>query len=213
MEKQKITVKEIFANLFSKLYLGNSTIIITICWIVASLHLTMIYNYQDCINSYDGENTFYWMLWIALAIIFIVYLPIITYFFINKEKIGKEKDNRLEERNGYFGFANTNPKVFILPMYLLWIFSSSKLIVIFYQYFDKGMSEDFIIKIVILLFIFIGSFWAWVSFKKTSTKSWSFWITIFAISYVFINIYWEYFLPFLESYFTTLNCVFKSIIK
>lgn len=213
MEKQKITVKEIFVNLFSKLYLGNSTIIITICWIVASLHLTMIYNYQDCINSYDGENTFYWMLWIALAIIFIVYLPIITYFFINKEKIGKEKDNRLEERNGYFGFANTNPKVFILPMYLLWIFSSSKLIVIFYQYFDKGMSEDFIIKIVILLVIFIGSFWAWVSFKKTSTKSWSFWITIFAISYVFINIYWEYFLPFLESYFTTLNCVFKSIIK
>lgn len=212
MEKKNQTVKEKFKNLFTKLYLGNATVIITICWIVASLHLTMVYKYQGCINYYDEKNTFIFILWFALAIIFIVYFPIITYFFLNREKIGKEKDNRIEERHGYFGFADTNPKVFILPMYLLWIFSLSKLIVIFYQYFDNGMSED-IIKIVILSVIFMGSFWAWISFKKTSTKSWSFWITIFAISYILINVYWEDFLPFLQSYFTTLNCIFKAIVK
>lgn len=212
MEKQYQTVKEIFINLFQKLYSGNSTTIITICWVVASLHLTMVYNYQDCINVCDAKNTFIFIIWLALAVVFIIYILIITYFFVNRKTIGKEKDNRIEERQGHFGFASTNPKVLILPMYLLWIFSLSKLIVIFYEYFNHGMGEDIIIKIVILLVIFIGSFWAWISFKKTSTKVWSFWITIFVISYVFINIYWEYFLPFLQSYLSTLNCVFKTII-
>lgn len=212
MENKNQTVKEKFINLFAKLYLGNSTVIITICWVVASIHLTMVYNYQDCINSHDERNTLFLIFWLTLTIIFIIYIPIITYFFINKEKIGKEKDNRIDEKNGYFGFADKNPKVFILPMYLLWIFSLSKLLVIFYHYFNNGMSEDIIVKIVILSVIFIGSFWAWINFKKTSTKSWSLWVTVFAIGYILINIYWEYFLPFLQSYLLSLNCVFQTII-
>jgi len=212
LEKQNLTAKEKFINLSTKLYLGNSTAIITICWIVASFHLTMIYNYQDCINSHDEKNAFISIPWLALTVIFIVYVPIITYFFVNRETIGREKDNRIEERNGSFGFADTNPKVFILPMYLLWVFSLSKLIVIFYEYYTNRISEDIIVKIAILLTIFIGSLWAWIKFKKTSTKIWSFWITLFAISYVVLNIYWEYFLPYLQSYLSSLNCVFKTII-
>lgn len=198
-------------NLFKELYLGNATVI-TICWIVASLHLTMVYKYKSCINCYDEKNTFIFILWCSIIIIFIVYFIIITYFFINRKKIGKKIDDKIEENHGYFGFAELNPKVFILPMYLLWIFSLSKLIVIFYQYYYKGSSENIIIKIVILLVIFIGSFWAWISFKKTSTKVYSFWITVFAISYILINVFWEYFLPYLKSYFSTINCIFKTII-
>jgi hypothetical protein len=173
----------------------------------------MVYNFQDCININDEKNTFYWILRIALAIIFIVYIPIIRYFFINREKIGKEKLSEIEdseERN--FGFSRRDPKVFILPMYLLWVFSISKLVVIVHQYFNKGISEDITVKIVVLLIILTGSFWAWISFKKTSSKSWSFWITVFAISYVLVNIYWEYFLPYLQSYIKTWHCIFKSLI-
>lgn len=213
MKNENQTVKAKLINSFTKLYLGNSTTIITICWIVASTHLTMIYKYQNCINHHDEKSTFILILWLALGIVFIVYVPIITYFFINRKKIGKEIDHNIEEKNGYFGFAETNPKVFILPMYLLWVFSLSKLIVIFYDYFKHGLSEDLVVKVFILLTILIGSFWAWLSFKKTSTKVWSFWITLFAISYVVINIYWEHFLPYLQSYLSTLNCIFKTIAK
>ena len=213
MKKKTKKLKACFNNLFATLYLGNSTTIITICWIIASFHLTIIYNYQDCLNTYDDKNTFIFIFWFALGTIFIIFLPIITYFFIHKKKIGKDKDNRIEENNGNFDFAEINPKVFILPMYLLWVFSLSKLIVILYQSFNNGMSEDIIIKVIILFVILIGSFWAWVSFKKTSTKSWSFWITFFAIIYVSINIGWEHFLPFLQSYLLTLNCIFNTIIK
>lgn len=212
MENKNQIVKTKLINLFTQFYLGKSVTIITICWILASFHFTMIYNYQDCINSYDDKNSFFIIFWLSLITIFIVYVPIILYFFINKNKIGKEKDNRIEQRNGNFGFGNNQPQVFILPMYLLWIFSLSKLTVIMYQFYINGNSEDIIVKIVILLVVFIGSFWAWINFKKTSPKSWDFWITVFAISYVLINIYWVCFLPYLKSYFLTINCIFSTII-
>jgi ribonucleoside-diphosphate reductase alpha chain len=65
--------------------------------------------------------------------------------FQNKNKIGIEKDPLIEEKSMSFGFSSRNPRVLILPMYLLWIFSLSKLIVIFY---NKDFTEDFIIKII-----------------------------------------------------------------
>ena len=40
----------------------------------------------------------------------------------------------------------------------------------------------------------------------------SFASAVFAIGYVLINIYWEYFLPYLKSYLSTINCIFKTII-
>ena len=213
MKKKTETQNDKFINLFTKLYTRNGTTIITICWLIASLHITMVYNFQDCININDEKNTFYWILWIALAIIFIVYIPIIGYFFINREKIGKEKLSEIEDsEEGNFGFSRRDPKIFILPMYLLWVFSLSKLVVIVHQYFNKEISEDITVKIVVLLIILTGSFWAWISFKKISSKSWSFWITVFAISYVLVNIYWEYFLPYLQSYIKTWHCIFKSLI-
>ena len=134
---------------------------------------------------------------------------IIIYFYKNKNKIGIEKDPLIEERGMSFGFSSRNPRVLILPMYLLWIFSLSKLIVIFY---NKDFTEDFIIKIIILSIIFICSFIAWFKFKKTSNKTWSFWVTFFAVSYILINVFWEYFLQYLQSYFSTINCIFKTII-
>ena len=212
MEKIIQLVKEKFNNLFTKLYLGNLTTIVTICWVVASFHITIIYHYPNCVNTYDEKNTFIVVFWLTLGTIFIVYASVIRFFLKNKKKIGIEKIKDIDEDNDDTGMGSIKPQVVILPMYLLWIFSLSKLIVILYQDFDRGISVDIIIKIGILSVIFIGSFWAWLSFKKTSTKSCSFWITIFAISYIFINICWEYFLPFLQSYFTTLNCVFKTII-
>ena len=115
----------------------------------------------------------------------------------------------IEEKSMSFGFSSRNPRVLILPMYLLWIFSLSKLIVIFY---NKDFTEDFIIKIIILSIIFICSFIAWFKFKKTSNKTWSFWVTFFAVSYILINVFWEYFLQYLQSYFSTINCIFKTII-
>jgi len=88
------------------------------------------------------------------------HLPIIRYFFINREKIGEDKNNKIEEKNGNFGFADNNPKVFILPMYLLWIFSLSKLIIIFVKDSNQEAGEDIWIKVSILSIIFIGSLWA-----------------------------------------------------
>ncbi|MCK9257184.1 MAG: hypothetical protein M0P02_03835 [Sulfurospirillaceae bacterium] len=208
--RNKIQIVKIkLINFVTQLYLGNSTNIVTISWIAASIHLTMIYNFQDCISNYDEKKLFFIIFWLSLITIFIIYISIILYFFINRDKIGKEKDTKIEKKDGSFDFASTEPKVFILPMYLFWIFSLSKLIVIIYKY---KFTEDFIIKVIILSVIFIGSIWAWFKFKKTSPKSWNFWIMVFALSYVFINIYWEYFLPFLKSYIKTWNCILQTIV-
>lgn len=209
----KIKIQNQLNQWFAKLYLGNAPTIITMCWIVSSFHLTITYKYQNCISCYDIKDTFLWIFWLALVIIFICFVPIVIYFYKNKERIGKEKINSLEEKNSYFGFADRNPKVFILPMYLLMIFALSKLIVISYDAFKDGSGEDTIIKVVILSIIFLSSLWAWCRFKKTSSKTWSFWVTVFAISYVFVNIYWKYFLPFLESYIKTWNCIFKLLVE
>lgn len=206
---EKMNFKNKMQILITNLYTKNLTIIVTLCWIITSFHLTILFKYETCINCYDEKNTISYIFGMALGVIFIVYLLVISFFYINKDKIGKEKIIDIEEKNRAASFSNPNPKVFILPMYLLWIFSLSKLIVIF----NEGIVEENIIKIIILLIIFIGSFLAWFCFKKTSTNKWSFWITLFSISYVLLNIYWDYFLPFLESYLRTLNCVFTSIIS
>ncbi len=208
MTLKEKTRKE-FDKFFAQLYLGNSTIIITVCWMITSFHLTMLYKFENCVNYCDDKDTFYYITYISIIIIFSTFVPIIIYFYKNKNKIGIEKDPLIEERGMSFSFSNPNPRVVILPMYLLWIFSLSKLIVIFY---NKDFIEDFIIKITILLIIFICSFIAWFKFKKTSSNTWSLWTTVFAVSYVFINIFWEYFLPYLQSYLLAINCIFKTII-
>ena len=205
----KEKTKKEFNQFFTQLYLGNSTIIITVCWVISSSHLTMLYKFENCVNYCDDKNTFLYITYLSIIIIFSIFVPIIIYFYKNKNKIGIEKDPLIEEKSMSFGFSSRNPRVLILPMYLLWIFSLSKLIVIFY---NKDFTEDFIIKIIILSIIFICSFIAWFKFKKTSNKTWSFWVTFFAVSYILINVFWEYFLQYLQSYFSTINCIFKTII-
>jgi len=203
---------EIIKKLFAKLYVENSITMITICWVLASIHLTIIYKCENCINIYDEYNIFNSIVWLSLVIIFIVYIPIVIYFFIKRNSIGKEKDNCIENNSRKGMFGTNQPEVFILPMYLLWVFSSSKLIVILHSLFNGEIREYIILKITILSIILLGSLWAWISFKKTSPKCWSLGITLLAISYIFINVCWEEFLPFLESYFRTWNCIMKSML-
>ena len=208
-------IKAQLDKLFIKLYLGNASVIITICWVVASLHLTLFYKYENCIRTYDSKDTFLYFFWLALLVIIIIFLIIISYFIKNKEKIGKEKLSAIEDSEGRnFGFSRTNPKVFIIPLYLFGIFSLSKLIVIFYNDLWKDFNVDtsFLIKVSVLLIIFLFSFWAWLKFQETSERTYSFLATLFAMSYIGINIYWEYFLPFLQSYIKTWHCIFKSLI-
>lgn len=215
MEKDNISFKVKIKNKlnlwFAKLYLGNSTRIITICWIMASFHLTILYKYENCINTCDNKNTFLSIFWISLVVVLTVFVPVILYFYFNKEKIGKEKIDNIQQNNGKMG--TKNPEVFILPMYIFCVFSFSKLAVIFHESVVNSFSRDNLIKIIILSLIFLCSLWAWTKFKKTSPKSWSFWITVFAITYVLINIYWDYFLPFLQSYLRTLNCIFTLLLN
>ena len=211
MEYIKQKAKEKLKKIFTKLYSISATIV-TICWIIISLHLTLIFKFQDCISCCDVENTFNLILWITIGIMIIVYLSIISYFIYNKKKIGVEKINSIEATKRQSAYASSKASIIILPFYLLLVFSLSKLIVVFYQYYHKGIGEDIAIKIIILLAIFLGSLWAWCSFRETSTKIWSFWATVFAIGYILINIYWEYFLPYLKSYLSTINCIFKTII-
>lgn len=180
MEKDNISFKVKIKNKlnlwFAKLYLENSTRIITICWIIASFHLTIFYEYENCINNFDSKNTFLYIFWISLIIVLILFVPIILYFYFNKNKIGKEKLNLIEQKTP--GYGTINPQVVILPMYLFCIFSLSKLVVILHDSVVNSFSRDNLIKIIILFFIFICSFWAWTKFKRTSPKSWSIWITI-----------------------------------
>lgn len=127
----KEKTKKEFNKFFAQLYLGNSTIIITVCWVISSSHLTMLYKFENCVNYCDDKNTFLYITYLSIIIIFSIFVPIIIYFYKNKNKIGIEKDPLIEEKSMSFGFSSRNPRVLILPMYLLWIFSLSKLIVIF----------------------------------------------------------------------------------
>ncbi|MFT7860234.1 MAG: hypothetical protein ABXS93_04780 [Sulfurimonas sp.] len=204
------TIEGMFNKLFMHIYKKNSVIIIS--WIIASFHLTILYRYEKCINIYDEKDTVFLIFWLALTTIFLFYLPIIIYFYKNKNIIGHERIQEVQDEDGD-GFGNAFPEVYILPIYVFMVFSLSKLIVVVYYACINSFTEIFFVKITILLIVFLSSLWAWCMFKKTSNKSWTFWITVFAISYVFVNIYWESVLPYIESYIKTLNCIVKSVVN
>lgn len=201
-----------FNKFFSDIYQGSGTSIIIISWVLVSFHLTIYYKFNNCIVLNNAINIFNFIIWFFLIVIFFHFFIFLIFFLKSKSKIGKEKIIYIETTKRQSAYVSSKVNIIILPFYLLLVFSLSKLIVVFYQYYHKGIGEDIAIKIIILLAIFLGSLWAWCSFRETSTKIWSFWATVFAIGYILINIYWEYFLPYLKSYLSTINCIFKTII-
>ena len=56
-----------FNQFFTQLYLGNSTIIITVCWVISSSHLTMLYKFENCVNYCDDKNTFLYITYSTFA--------------------------------------------------------------------------------------------------------------------------------------------------
>lgn len=147
-----------------------------------------------------------------MLVILVIYTPIILYFFRNRKKIGIEKLNIVERNERGFGFGNAYPQVYIIPMYIFFVFSLSKIIVILVNSFGNTFSQNLILEIAMLSAICFFSLLVWFYFKKTSDKSWSLQATIFASVYISINIFWEYFLPFLQSYVKTWNCIFQTLL-
>ena len=203
------------------LWLYKATWIIGILWTIVIVITTLITNQLDCVNNYAPWLIY--LLFFAGVILILDIFLLLCFSSTQKNQIKRnEKSNKLPLENiiaaenidrtdgGEYGKENRD--LIVLPLYLIWVFALSKIII----YFAKRGNQAFINDISALMIataIFLFGFFYWISLKEyaNSDNRWSLKYTILITLLSLFSIYWENLLPYIKDIFEVSNCIFKSI--
>lgn len=203
--------------IFKPIY-HNLMLVILPFWIIISFNLIVYFKFNECVVLNDNLDVVLYSIWISTTILLFV-VAIISFYFWNKTKdnIGNRQQNF--EIGDHTGEANSNfasekMKIVILPLYILWIFAVSRLIVIIHGQHKSFQNVDtyVFIEMGILLIILLVSFTIWKKFKSNAKKQWSFITTIYAVLYILLNVCWDDIYPYVKSYAKVINCIFIKLI-
>lgn len=185
-------------------------------WILFSINLIIYYQFYDCVIKNDELGVIELTNIISVFIILLVATLIFLYFlFKNKDDlVDNTKSFEIISHQNSFSFGSDKHTIVVMPLYLLWLFAVSRIIVILHY---AGLSilnidKNYIFYEILILFIlFVVGFSIWYRTKKYSNSKWSFLATIYALIYISLNVYWNNLYPFIKSYAKVIQCIFKNL--
>jgi len=189
-------------------------------WTIIVLLLTLMVDYSSCLKYASWiENVF------AFSMIIFTLQAIIIIIFTYYQKTIIDK-NLKEGKDSLIGIDMLNEpsydgktyvggpanKLYILPLYIVAIYSISKIIIVTVKGSPSIHSNDFVYMIWIALLIFSGGLW-FILKKYTDKKDWySIKYTLIVIALTLLSIFWEYTVPYIVDIVEISKCVFAKML-
>jgi hypothetical protein len=202
-------------------WIYKQTWALALFWTLIVLLLTLMIDYTSCLNK---------ALWIqlvfkvAMAIFTMQASIIIVFSYYQKTKIDK---NLKEGNDGLSGigmlseanydgtiYISESPKqLFILPLYVIAIYSISKIIIILVKGSHFFYSDEFFYMIMIwgALLIFSGVLWFLLKKYADSRSQYSIKYTLIVITLTTLSIFWQYAVPYVVDIIEVSKCVFSTM--
>ncbi|RLA74145.1 MAG: hypothetical protein DRG11_05855 [Epsilonproteobacteria bacterium] len=188
---------------------------LTIVWSILMFLVFLKINYFCCLeklNFIDDINTFS----IILLLYFILIGGLFVYFSVNIEKEEyqiMDKDNSTTIQKV---INKDNIKIIVLPLFYIWFFSLSKIIVVVYKLLGSQNYSNFdIFSLIVWLIFLMATFCYWFKLKyKANTKQrFNIGYATLIIVYTCIIIFWDDLVPYIKNLLLLKKCIVSKIME
>jgi len=202
------------------LFFYTRTWIFTLLWSYMVIFITLYTHYDSC---WIYATWLYELFLISLIIFGFLSAFILIFTFFQTQKIR----NNIEKGNNKYDdldmlVEDTLPdhaittddtkKILILPLYYLWIYALSKIIIFFVKETPPDAIKIFFFTWIAIL---IFSLWLWIRSKKyvKVDESYSIKYTLLIAIITLVSIYWNYITPYIADIIRVVNCVLEQIVS
>lgn len=194
-------------------YFYENTIYLTLTWTILMFLMFIKINYFSCLQKLDFvkgiENIFLFFM--------LIFLTSGIFFILFSRNIRKNKREIMDKNNSQFTLELRNHddiKINILPLFYIWIFSLSKIVISLYDYFYKSISIDLTnYFLMIWVGLFLATLFYWCKFKYKASVKYSIKYLLFVTIYTLGIIFWQELVPYVKNILLLKNCIVAEIIN
>lgn len=194
-------------------YFYQNHIYLTITWSILMFLMFIKINYYSCLDKLKLVTS------IEHVFLFFMLLFLISgmFFLLFSRSIQKNERAIIDKENSEFVQTIRNQdeiKINILPLFYVWVFSSSKIIVILYDFFYKNKNIDLTNYFLMIWIAFFGfSLYYWCKFKYKSSETYSVPYVIFILLYTLGVVFWQELIPYVKNILLLKNCITNEILN
>jgi len=190
----------------------SKTYILTILWSFTMFLLFMKTNYHKCLEKevlIATTNNLFLIVAVLFMIVAIVNIIFVMFASSNNKKLLKDEEHTKE---GMVFRDTTKITILIIPLFYIWIFALSKIIVVLMK---KTNDINFNNYLLIWVGLFLFSFIYWLKLKDEADENQRYNIsyTIIIGFSTYIIIYWENLVPYIKKIFSLGSCIITDIMK
>jgi len=169
-------------------------------------------NYYSCFKKYEIETQIIGA--VILSLFLLLTLHIFFHFAFGRDNKEATEDYESSE-SGTFVVNDRKSYLMILPIYALWIFALSKIVLILYGlYFNSITIEDLYGFPMMWFAILLLAFYYWKKFKHKALVTWDIKILSVVILLTAFQLLWSsVFLPFTKAVIEISDCIGSKIVK
>ncbi len=216
MNKKTSKVKSILIKFSMGLY--EQTWLITLTWLFMILSLLLLWNHKQCIKC---ANSMEWVTNFGVFNLVIFFLSVgilllFTFFEISNIRRSLKKMLCPSKLLQNINLRNKDEKITIIPLYMIWIYALSRIIIFFVAYYneEKSITKDIDINITWFFILFLV-FYMWNYLRIYADKNYIFSIgyTVFVIIVTLLTLWWETLIPYILDISTIFQCVTDKYIQ
>jgi len=194
-------------------YFYHNYFYLTITWSILMFLMFLKINYTICLEKLNFTNSIN-----NIYLVFIILFTIIGSFFLYfSHNIRKNKKQIIDKDNSNFVGRIRNHddiKIVILPIFYIWIFALSKIIITIYKLNTTPNNDISFYTLMVWLGFFIATLYYWCIFKYKANEKQRYNIgyTIFIVLYTLSILYWDILVPYIKNIFLLKNCIMNTIM-
>ena len=163
-------------------------------------------NFDSYLNNLKLINLFY----IQILFYFTNFLQMIlflVYFGIQRHKVDNKIPINIEIASKY----NKENKLNLLPIFIVMIFTFTKISVFVCRQNFSNILTDIFIFIFIMTIIFIHTTWVWFKYKSKAEEKFSFELLLVSVLYIIFICKWQSLSPYVYEIIQLANCISSEI--
>lgn len=216
MNKKTAKAKSIIIKFSMGLY--EQTWLITLTWFFIILSLALLWDHNQCvkcanaitwITSFGAFNLIIFFISVGILLIFTLF----EIFDIRRGLKDRISPNILIAN---INLKNKDEKITILPIYMIWIYSFSRIFIFFFiMLFSKEKSVTNDLDIIwIWFFILFVAFPIWFYLRNYADKNYVFSIgyTVLVIAITWLTLEWKTLIPYMLDISTISQCITEKYI-
>jgi len=180
--------------------------LVVFIWSLSFFLLFVQENYKSCLGVLKEIN-FDILLLIVYTVFSCLLLLLIIYFGANVYRLNKKQEHTLKDTLNSFGFGDST--IYILPLFMIMIFTLSKIIVFICKWDISSESKNIFMFMISCTFIYTSL--QWYKYMKNANKKVSSSTLLLAILYIFFVCNWNSVLPYISDIINLFRCVLSKI--